>query len=86
MKAHRIVGTLALASFFAITENSGEAVANRRPTPALGWQSIGPSPPAVEAPVAVDPASGTIYIAALVCGVWCVERDLRRRSHLLVGA
>jgi len=55
MKAHRIVGTLALASFFAITENSGEAVANRRPTPALGWQSIGPSPPAVEAPVAVDP-------------------------------
>src|SRR3954471_657646 len=36
---------------------------------AAAWQNIGPSPPAIEAPVAVDAASGTIYIGTFGGGV-----------------
>ncbi|MDQ6799258.1 MAG: hypothetical protein M3041_00310 [Acidobacteriota bacterium] len=33
------------------------------------WNGVGPSPPAVEAPIAVDVASGTVYIATYGGGV-----------------
>jgi hypothetical protein len=36
---------------------------------ASAWTNIGPSPPAIEGPVAVDPASGTIYIGTFGGGV-----------------
>jgi photosystem II stability/assembly factor-like uncharacterized protein len=36
---------------------------------AAAWRNIGPSPPAIEAPIAVDPASGTIYIGTFGGGV-----------------
>lgn len=38
---------------------------------ALGaaWNSVGPNPPAVEAPIAVDVASGTVYIGSFGGGV-----------------
>lgn len=39
------------------------------PAPATPWVAIGPAPPAVEAPVAVHAASGTIYVASLGGGV-----------------
>ena len=34
------------------------------------WQSVGPAPPAIEAAVASDPASHTLYVAALGGGVY----------------
>jgi len=39
------------------------------PAPATPWGPIGPSPPAVEAPIAVNGRTGTIYIASLGGGV-----------------
>ena len=36
---------------------------------AVAWRNIGPSPPAIEAPIAVDPASGTVYIGTFGGGV-----------------
>jgi len=39
------------------------------PTPTTPWVAIGPSPPAVEAGIAVHAASGTIYVASLGGGV-----------------
>src|ERR1700680_532275 len=35
----------------------------------LAWQSIGPAPPAIEAPIAADAASHTIYIGSAGAGV-----------------
>ncbi len=34
-----------------------------------GWRSVGPAPPAVEASIAIDTASGTVYIASLGGGI-----------------
>lgn len=39
------------------------------PTPSTPWVAIGPAPPAIEAPIAVHAASGTIYVASLGGGV-----------------
>ena len=36
---------------------------------AAAWQNIGPAPPSIEGPIAVDPGSGTIYIGTFGGGV-----------------
>ena len=37
---------------------------------ARGWKSVGPAPPAILAPIAAHPPSGTIYIGSLGGGVF----------------
>jgi photosystem II stability/assembly factor-like uncharacterized protein len=58
----------AMLAVVALLEGTAGSAAHAAPALAA-WQSIGPAPPAIEAAIVADSASGTIYVASTGGGV-----------------
>lgn len=74
--ANRVINiylSLLFAFFLAIPANSNAQSTTTEaaggPRIAGGWRSVGPAPPAVEASIAIDTATRTVYIASLGGGI-----------------
>ncbi len=71
-KAVGIRSALLFALFFTMSANSGaqsKSVAGGIFRTAGAWSSVGPAPPAIEASIAIDTATRTVYIASLGGGI-----------------
>jgi photosystem II stability/assembly factor-like uncharacterized protein len=74
-RSHKSLGiclSLFLASFFILTPASrgqSKSLQEAGPRTDGAWRSVGPAPPAIEASIAVDAATRTVFIASLGGGI-----------------
>src|ERR1700731_1485306 len=53
----------------AKSEAQSTSLVSGKPSTAGAWRSVGPAPPAIEASIALDAATRTVYIASLGGGI-----------------